>query len=252
MSDDIYNRVEAALRNSDTEAAERMLTGTWSNFASAPAEAQHLMALVWLARVDGPRALQFLRAAVRAEPTSLRHQIALGHLLASTGDHAGAIDAYAAAQKINPTWPGLSLVMSSASYNAGRFEDAERHARAAVEARPDVESWDALAAALRALDKAEEALAASDEALKLKSDDLNAIHGRGAALLMLGRAQEAVDIFESLIAKGVHSPSLALNRGSAYDMLGRAAEARAIFDDAQRRWPNLPNLQSQIAARRRN
>lgn len=251
MSDDVYNRVEAALRRSDTEAAESALTGQWPNFASAPAEAQHLMALVWLARVDGQRALQFMRAAVRAEPTSLRHQIALGHLLASMGDHAGAADAYAAAQKINPNWPGLSLVMSSASYNGGRYEDAERHARTAVEARPDVQSWEALAAALRALGKAEEALAASDAALKLNRDDLNAIHGRGAALLMLGRAQEAVDIFEGLIAKGVHSPSLALNRATAYDMLGRAAEARAIYDDAQRRWPNLPNLQSQIAARRR-
>lgn len=250
MSDDVYNRVEAALRRSDTEAAERALTSQWPNFASAPAEAQHQMALVWLARVDGQRALQFMRAAVRAEPASLRHQIALGHLLASTGDHAGALDAYAAAQKINPSWPGLSMVMSSASYYAGRYEDAERHGRAAVEARPDAESWNALAAALRAVGKPEEALAASDEALKLNRDDVNAIHGRGAALLMLKRAQEAVDIFEGLIAKGVHSPALAINRATAYDMLGRANEARAIYDDAQRRWPNLPNLQAQIAARR--
>ena len=250
MSDDIYNRVEAALRYSDTETAERMLANEWPNFASAPGEAQHLMALVWVARLDGQRARQFMRAAVRAEPKSLRHQIALGHLLAGEGDHAGAADAYAAAQQINPNWPGLSLVMSSALYKAGRFEDAERHARAAVQAKASVEAWDSLAAALRALGKAEEALAASDEALKLNRDDLNAIHGRGAALLMLKRAQEAVDIFESLITKGVHSPSLAINRATAYDMLGRTAEARAIFDDAQRRWPNLPNLQAQIAARR--
>jgi tetratricopeptide (TPR) repeat protein len=250
MSDDVYNRVEAALRRSDTEAAERALTGQWPNFATAPAEAQHQMALIWLARVDGTRALQFMRAAVRAEPKSLRHQIALGHLLASTGDHAGAADAYAAAQQIDPNWPGLSLVMANATYRAGRFEEAERHARAAVASRPSAEAWDALAGALRALGKPEEALAASDEALKLNRDDVNAIHGRGAALLMLKRAQEALDIFESLIAKGVHSPTLAVNRATAYDMLGRAAEARAIFDDAQRRWPNLPNLQAQIAARR--
>lgn len=249
MSDDVYNRVEAALRRSDTEAAESALTGQWPNFTSAPAEAQHLMALVWLARLDGGRAQQFMRAAVRAEPKSLRHQLALGHLLSAENDHAGAADAYGAAHQIDPNWPGLDLVLSLANYRAGRYPEAERHARAAVKTRPGLETWDALADALRALGRGEEALAASDEALKFNGQDVNAQHGRGAALLMLGRAQEALDIFDRLI-KIANVPTLALNRATAYDMLGRAAEARAIYDDVQRRWPNLPKLQQHIAVRR--
>ncbi len=122
MSDDenIYNRVETALRRSDTAEAERVLTAKWPNFSSAPAEAQHLMAMVQLAKLDGARAAQFMRAAVRAEPKSLRHHIALGHMLSGGGDHAGAADAYTAALAIDPNWPGLNLVLSIASYKDGR------------------------------------------------------------------------------------------------------------------------------------
>jgi len=253
MSDEenVYGRAEAALRRSDTAEVERVLTAKWPNLANAPGEAQHIMAMAYLAKLDGARAVQFMRAAVRAEPKSLRHHIALGHILSSSGDHAGAADAYAAAAQIDPNWPGVHFVLSVASYKAGRHAEAETAARAAVQANPIAETWDALASAMRALGNGQEALAASDEALKLDRDDINAINGRGAALLMLNRPGEALEVFESLFAKGVNAPVLALNRAAAYDLLGRTNEARAIYDDAQRRWAHLPNLQQQIAARRR-
>lgn len=251
MSDeDIYTRAEAAIRRSDTAEAERVLTAKWPNLSSAPGEAQHLMATVYLAKLDRARAAQSMRGAIRAEPNSLRHHIALGHILTGSGDHAGAADAYAGAAKIDPKWPGLNLVLSVASYNTGRFAEAESAARAAVQSHPNADSWDALAAALRAQGKGEEALAAADEALKIDRQHLNALNSRGAALLMLSRPQEALEIFDALAAKGVDAPVLALNRATAYDLLGRANEARAIYDYAQRRWAHLPNVQQQIAARR--
>jgi len=252
MSDeDVYARAETALRRSDTAEAERILTSKWTNFSSAPGEAQHLMALVHLAKNDRSSAIQFMRNATRAEPNSLRHHIALGHLLTSVDDHAAAADTYVAALKIDQNWPGLAYVYAVAAYKSGRFAEAESGARAAVQKQPTAAAWDVLSSALRAQNKAQEALAAAEEALKLDREDINAANSRGAALLMLNRAQEALEVFEGISAKGIELPVLALNRAAAYDMLGRTIEARAIYDDAQRRWPNLPNLQGQIAARRR-
>lgn len=252
MSDeDVYARAETALRRSDTAEAERILTSKWTNFASAPGEAQHLMALVHLAKNDRPRAIQSMRGASRAEPNSLRHHIALGHLLTSIEDHAAAADTYAAGLKIDPNWPGLAFVYSVAAYKAGRYAEAESAGRAAVQKQPTAAAWDTLSAALRAQNKGQDALAAAEEALKLDREDLSAMNSRGAALLVLDRPQEALEVFEAISAKGVELPVLALNRAAAYEMLGRTNEARAIYDDAQRRWPNLPNLQGQIAARRR-
>lgn len=252
MSDeDVYARAETALRRSDTAEAERILTSKWTNFSSAPGEAQHLMALAHLAKNDTGRAIQFMRGAARAEPNSLRHHVALGHMLTSVEDHAGAADTYAAALKIDPNWPGLSYVFAVAAYKSGRFADAENGARAAVQKQPSAAAWDVLSGALRAQNKAQDALAAAEEAVKLDRDDMSAANSRGAALLMLNRPQEALEVFEGISAKGVDYPVLALNRAAAYDMLGRTNEARAIYDDAQRRWPNLPNLQGQIAARRK-
>jgi predicted Zn-dependent protease len=49
----------------------------------------------------------------------------------------------------------------------------------------------------------------------------------------------------------VQAPVLALNRGAALEKLGRKAEAQAVYADAAQRWPNLPNLQTQLAQRRK-
>ncbi len=251
MSNDaVLDQAALSVKNGDPAGAERMLSQTWPDIARAPADAQHVMAMVRMAQGRSAESVQLLRSAISAEPTSLRHPIALGHILTEIGDHNGAIEAYTAAARIDQTWPGLLVVLSQAYYITERFADAERVARQA-NAAPASSTWEALSNALRAQGKSQEALTAADEALKLDRQDANAQHAKAAALMALNRPQEALAIFDELLGRGIDLPILAMNRGAALEALGRKADAKAVYEDAGRRWPNLPNLQDRIAAARK-
>lgn len=249
--DDALDKADAAFRRGDAAGAEQAITQEWRDLAKAPGDALHILAMVRMAQNNLADAEKFIRGAARAEPTSLRHHIALGHVLSAAGNHAGAVDAYLAAGRIDPKWPGLLIALSRSQYSAGRGAEAERAAREAIEAAPSAEAWDALSSALRAQGKSQDALKAADEALRLDWQHLNAQNSRGAALLQLNRAKEALDAFDAIVARGVEMPVLTMNRGEALEKLGRKAEAKALYDNAERRWPNLPNLQARIATARK-
>lgn len=252
MSQDAaLEQAEAALNRGDAVAAEQAITKEWRDLAKAPGDAQHIMAMVRMSQNKFADAEKFIRGAVKAEPGSLRHNIALGHVLSAIGNDVGAVEAYAAAAKIDPKWPGIYIALSRANYHAGRGADAERAARQALEAGQSAEAWDALSCALRQQAKGQDALKAADEALRLDWQHLNAQNSRGAALLMLNRAQEALEVFDAIAARGVDMPVLTMNRGEALEKLGRKAEAKALYDDAARRWPSLPNVQARIATARK-
>lgn len=243
------DQAELALNNSDPNGAERMLTEAWPDMTRAPGDAQHMMAMVRLAQGRGSEAESFMRGALNAEPNSLRHHIGLGHILVSMRNDVGALEAYSNAARIDPKWPGLHVVISQTYYRLERFADAERAARQA--SPPTAASWEALSNALRAQNKAQDALVAAEEALRLDWQDANAQHAKAAALMMLNRPQDALSIFDDLIAAGVDLPVLFMNRGAALEALGRKADARAVYDEASRRWPNLKNLQDRVAAARK-
>lgn len=249
--DEVLTLAERALAQGDPEAAERALARVWPKIESAPADAMHMLASARAMQKRADEAIQLMRAAVKAEPNSLRHNIALGHLLSGMGKDNEAAESYAKALTIDPAWPGLALVFSRAAYQAGRYSDAERVARQAVNDAPNADAWDALSNALRALGKGQDALNAAIEALRLDPQHIGALNSQGAALLMLGRVQEALDVFDQLAAGGVQAPVLSLNRGAALEVLGRREEAIAVYQEAQRRWPNLANLQQQLAQRLR-
>lgn len=244
------DQAELSLHNGDPGGAERVLTQAYPDMSRAPGDAQHVMALVRMAQGRGNEAEQLMRGAINAEPNSLRHHIALGHILVAQKNDVGAVDAYINAAKIDPNWPGLALVISQAYYRLERFSDAERAARQA-NAKPSAATWEALSKALRAQGKWQDALAAAEEALKLDWQDANAQHAKAAALMGLNRPQDALVIFEDLTGRGLDIPVLQMNRGAALEALGRKDEARAVYVEAARRWPNLPNLQDRVAAARK-
>jgi tetratricopeptide (TPR) repeat protein len=249
-TDEVLTLAERALAQGDPEAAERVLARTWPNIEAGPAAAKHILASVRALQRRGDEAIQLMRAAANNEPSSLRHHIALGHLLSGAGKDADAANAYAKALTIDPNWPGLALVFSRAACQAGRHAEAEKAARQAVKDAPSADSWDALSNSLRAQGKGQDAFNAAVEALRLDPTHMNAMNAQGAALLLLGRAQEALEVFDQLAAAGIQAPVLSVNRGTALQMLGRVAEANAVLDEALRRWPSLPNLRQQVIQRR--
>lgn len=248
MSQDAsIDQADLALRNGDPASAERLLTQAYPDLSRAPGDAQHAMATVRLAQGRLTEAEQLMRGALNADPTSLRNHIGLGHILVAQRNDVGAIESYNNAARIDPSWVGLNVVISEAYYRLQRFEDAERAARQAK----TTESFVALSNALRAQGKAQEALAAADDALRIDWQEPNAQHAKAAALMAVNRPQEALAIFDELTGRGIDLPVLVMNRAAALEALGRNADARAVYEDAARRWPNLPNLQERVEAARK-
>jgi tetratricopeptide (TPR) repeat protein len=247
---EVLDAAERAIQQSDLDEAERLLTQAWPGMSKAPGDALHALAQVRLLQNRANEADALLSDAVRAEPHSLRHHIAWGHVLLGLGRHAEAASAYSRALEIDRKWPGLLLTFARAAYAAGRYPESERAAREALSQEQSAEAWNALSGALRAQGKAREALEAALSALHLDPIHAGALNSKGAALLALGNAQEALAVFDQIVGDGVQSPVLSLNRGTALMMLKRKAEAEAVFEEALRLWPDLPNLKQQVAQRR--
>lgn len=249
-TEECLTAAERALAQYDLDGAEGLILSAWPACKDAPGEALHILGVVRARQRRYDEAVEFLRGAAAAEPASLRHHIALGHVLVAAVRFPEAADAYQVAGRIDPKWPGLLLAYSDAAYRAGRHEEAERAARQLIAETPSAEAWDALSCALRGQGKGGEALAAAEEALKLKPKNLNALNSKGAALLLLRRGEEALQVFDALVVRGAYTPVLSLNRGDALALLGRKAEAEAVYAEAARRWPNAVHLHQQLAARR--
>ena len=129
MSADTLDQAEFALNRGDAAGAERILTQAWSDITRAPGDAQHLMASVRMAQGRVQEAEQHMRGALNAEPNSLRHNIALGHILSQQRNDTGALEAYTRAASIDPNWPDLNVAISQSLYRVERFADAERAAQ---------------------------------------------------------------------------------------------------------------------------
>ena len=135
-----------------------------------------------------------------------------------------------------------------AALQRGEAAKAEGMARLLLVQAPSGATYELLAATLRRQDRLEEALAASDTAVRLDPNNVTAQHGRAQVLSRLGRFAEAVAIFDALVAGGVTAAPLWLNRGVALLGLTRTAEAEAAFADGVRRWPQDAGLQNALAS----
>jgi predicted Zn-dependent protease len=251
MSDeDVYFQAENALRRNDSAGAERVLLQQWPDISSAPGDTLHLMGVVRLAQLKGAEAADFLRAAVRADPDSLRHHILLGHILAADEDLAGATDAYAAAVRVDAKWPGLMMSYARAAYRAGRYAEAEAAARQLTANAPTAGAWDTLSCVLREQGKAKDAIAAAEQALRIDPRHAGAQHSYAAALLAGGRAPDALRALDTLAAQNVHGPTVAITRARVLEKLGRRGEADAAYAQAARLWSADPAVRKALDSRR--
>ena len=123
------DQADVCLANGDPSGAERVLLQAFPDIERASADAQHAMAMVRLAQGNTQQAERLMRAALMVEPNSLRHNIALGHILAAQTNDTGALAAYTTAERIDPKWPGLNVVISHSLYRLERYSEAEQAAR---------------------------------------------------------------------------------------------------------------------------
>jgi superkiller protein 3 len=248
--EDVLGKAEDAARRGDLAGAERTLAARWPDQAQMPGDGLHILAMVRFSQKRGQEALKLMQSAVAAEPDALRHRIALGNILADANDHSAAAAAFADALRIDMQWPGLMHAYGLACYRCGNYGEAEQAARALLKQGPNPQAYDVLSCALRAQGKAQDALAAADEAIKLAPENAAVQHSRGAALLKLGRAQEALEVFDLLQARGVQAPAIWLNKGRALAGLKRQSDAIAAYTEGARRWPADKELQKALAEAR--
>ena len=192
---------------------------------------------------------RLLRSAVAAEPQSIVNHVALATMLSERGQHAAATESYAQAMRIDRNRRGVAAAYAVSCYRAGRFDEAEKSARFAVQVEPGPGPYDTLACALWEQGKLPDALAASEQALAMAPDNVVALNTKGRILLTMGRSAEALAIFEGLIKRGVVTPAMTLNQGAALEKLGRTADATRLYTEAAARWSNFADLQRERAQR---
>jgi tetratricopeptide (TPR) repeat protein len=169
------------------------------------------------ARGDAEHAAELLQQSFDAYPT-IETAWRLGDARAAAGDQPGAEKAYATIR------PGEDHdKRTAAQFFAAkdrRIDDAVRLARAEIETRPGIYTWDALAWALYRAGKLDEAQKASDEAMRLGTKDGTLLFHAGA--IRIARGDEAE-------GKNLVRAALAMNRH--FDVTGAGEAAKLLAEE---------------------
>jgi predicted TPR repeat methyltransferase len=120
-----------------------------------------------------------------------------------------------------------------ACFEAGRFQEADRHFEASLALLPGrVSTLVNLAATRLKLDRPQAALDAADQVLALEPDNADAWLHRANACLGLGRPDQALPAFERLLALNPTFAPAWCARGDVLRELGRAHEAERCYREA--------------------
>jgi tetratricopeptide (TPR) repeat protein len=99
---------------------------------------------------------------------------------------------------------------------------------------------------LQALGHHEDALAATEEALRITPNNGTAMLLRAWSLLALKRPQDALTSFETLLRSRPEMPPLLQGKAAALAALGRNADALVVLKQLNTLVPNNEKLQAEI------
>jgi tetratricopeptide (TPR) repeat protein len=205
-----------------------------------------VLSVILLARAcreagDAAGAEEVLRRAVVAQPGQVVLLSALGRLLERQGRLAEAIECYQAARALRPH---LGITLGRTLADAGRAVEGEAVCRDLVRRQPNnPEMHYALGNALAkqgGQGKLAEAVAAFQEAIRLKPDYANAHHNLGLTRYYQGKLAEAVAAYQEAIRLKPDFPMAHNNLGNALYYQRKLAEAVAAYQEAIRLKPDFP------------
>ena len=116
-----------------------------------------------------PARVEQLRQAALEAPGNASAQLALGRALLAQGDLAESLQALERAHGLDARQPGLDAALGRAYLEAGRWAEAERALRNALETDPQPDFHDFLAFALHEQGKREEAARHFERARELRA-----------------------------------------------------------------------------------
>ncbi len=165
----------------------------------AHAGAHELLAACHLATADMIQAESHLRRAVKLKPLTESNYLDLGAVLVGQRRYHEALQAVQQGAANNPGFADLQLFLANLQYETGHFELA--------------------AASYR-------------DALKLKPDQLLALHNFGLALIKTNEFEQAASAFRRAIELNPEWADAHNNLGYVYHRLGRLGDAEASFERA--------------------
>ena len=190
-------------------------------------DAQYYLAQAYHLNGQDEFALAAIRKSLKAEPDNPSVWQKYGELLCGTGDCTGGLGWLLKAQKSDATLPRIDFDIAATDYKLMDLGGAAQRATRAVETQPnDVAALQLLATADVKLAHWPEAEVAFQHILALKSDDVEALLGRGQCELELKKYQTAAQTLESVLRLDPTKLLAHFYLSRAFAGMGRAAAAQ--------------------------
>lgn len=243
MSIDVISVSMARLQAGDAQGAEQTLAPALLG-RSAPA----LVALSKIRQAQGrsAEAVDALRKAIAIDAKDPNIHHALGNVLLTGGDAAGALAAYREAVRLAPGYSAARRNVVRALVGARRFGEAESAARAELLKERRADMLAVLAAALDGQRRFEEALEAFDQSLAL-APTAPTHHNRAMTLDRMGRHGEASAVYAQLAQAGMSTPDLYLNWAWAHIAADEPDRGERLLLEGLARFPFDLRLHTQLA-----
>lgn len=229
-------RLHRAGRLAEAAEAYRKMLATSPNHG----ECLRGLGMIALQRGEPRKAIEWLDAALRAEP---RNAAALSHRAdarAALGRQIEAREDYARAIALDPRLCEAHNGLGNVLAGLGHFEEAlASYDRAIALDRGFVSALSNRGNVLQHLDRPEEALASYDAAIALAPDFADAHNNRGNVLMRLGRADAASASYRRAIALKPRLASAHNNLGNLLQKRGSLEEALASFERALACFPDF-------------
>ncbi|MDH3628988.1 MAG: tetratricopeptide repeat protein [Acidobacteriota bacterium] len=213
------------------------------------AAAQYGLGRVAVARQEPAAAVDYFRKALEVAPDATMIHYPLSQALRKLGS-ADEADRHLAMRGVgavgfdDPLLKDLGrfahnstgfLRQGSSAFLEGRFEDAERDYRKAVEADPeDPEARKSLASALAKLDRVPEAIGEYHVALGLEPENPMVLYNLGWLETRAGRPQVALGHYEAVVRIDPQFKEAQLNLGLLLESMSRPDEALIAIDTVLR------------------
>lgn len=189
-------------------------------------------------RLYSDLAQESLLSLTIVNPNSARLHQAIAHELAKRGDHAGAIENYRAALKIDPNLPGLHFELAEMLSTLDTPEaaaEAESEYKAALAVNPsdaqaEVRLGD-IAAKRNDLDAAQ---ASYSKALEIQPNNSDALVGLARVFTSKGQPEKAAPLLEHAVQVDPTSSLAHFRLSGVYRQLGRTADAQHELEAYQK------------------
>lgn len=234
-------RADAALRGGDLAGAEQALAVALAE-ASPAADALLLMAEVRRLQGRLDDAENLARRATDADPRSGRAPGRLGAIRQVLNRFEAARAAYEEALRREPDLDAVRLNYLRCLFAMGAFADVEAEAQVLLTRKPSAAVFTLLSDALRAQNRAEEAIVAADRALEFAPGDRSAALAKARALEGGGQTADSLAIYAKLSTAGFGAVEEVLGFARALNADGDATGAERALAGGLQRWPDNEQL----------